>query len=379
MSVAITAATAEVDVGLVAWAVRERAAARFAGVANDNEAFRFEMAGDLNPDITKKWLVNDLLGASEFSCWFGQPGCGKSIMVADLALHVAAGKIWFELPVTQAPALFFAGERRGLMQRRVAGLMRYHGLPKDLPLALASGQLDITSEKNSRLFVDCVHRFEDQAGKPCGLIVVDTLSRALAGANENGTEDMGVAMKNVEMIRSATNAHVLIVHHVGHGADAQSRMRGNSALNGAVDTGVLVTKGIKGGKVKITKENDGPEELEIRFGIESYVTGRDKDGKETSIPIAIAANEPPPIKFNLKAGALTKVQLAVLGVLKSGTEGDATMSLDEWRDAYYDATPDLADGARRQNFWRASKKLSEAGQVEQIDDRFRPTNERDIS
>jgi RecA-family ATPase len=212
------AAVAAVDVELgilAAQAARERAAARFAGAANDNGPFRFEMAGDLDTNITKDWLVSGLLGAREFSCWFGQPSSGKSIMVADLATHVAAGKPWFGLPVAQAPALFFAGERSGLMKRRIAGMMRYHDLPKDLPLALASGQLDITSEKNSRLFVDCVRRFQDRAGKQCGLIVIDTLSRALAGKNENGTEDMGGAMKNVEMIRSETDAHVLIVHHVG--------------------------------------------------------------------------------------------------------------------------------------------------------------------
>ena len=31
----------------------------------------------------------------EFSCYFGEPSAGKSVLVGDLLMHVAAGEPWF--------------------------------------------------------------------------------------------------------------------------------------------------------------------------------------------------------------------------------------------------------------------------------------------
>jgi RecA-family ATPase len=54
--------------------------------------------------------------------------------------------------------------------------------------------------------------------QPTGFIVIDTLSRVLAGGNENGPEDMGALVMNVDRLRAATGATVLLVHHTGKDA-----------------------------------------------------------------------------------------------------------------------------------------------------------------
>jgi hypothetical protein len=380
---ALNAATAAVDVELVTQAARERAIARFAGVANDNEAFRLQMLDDLNPDATKEWLVSDLLGAREFSVWFGEPSSGKSVIVADLALHVASGKVWFERPVTQAPVVYFAAERQGLMARRLAGLKKYHDLPANVPLALASGALDIRSDKNARLFIDSIRRFEDSVGKPAGLVVVDTLSRAMAGGDENSPADMGTAVKNIELLRAETGAHVLFVHHVGLSIEAKGRARGSSLLNGAVDTGVLVTKGTGGGLARVMKNNDGPEDQEVRFGIKGYVVGTDADGKESSVPIAIAPEGNMVGKPSVKPAAkrLSPNERAVLDALDVERDGEfsaerifpaglKSVSIEVWRAAYYASQPLLDHDARRKRFNRAIENLATSGHVQTIKDRF---------
>ena len=76
-------------------------------------------------------------------------------------------------------------------------------------------------------------RFADEKGE-IALIVVDTLSRAMAGANENTSEDMSQFIKNCDILRNISNAHLMIVHHTGK--DAAKGARGSSALKAALDT-----------------------------------------------------------------------------------------------------------------------------------------------
>src|SRR5204862_79157 len=45
------------------------------------------------------------------------------------------------------------------------------------------------------------------------LIVIDTLSRVMAGGNENQPDAMGAFVRNIDRLRAATGAAVLIVHH----------------------------------------------------------------------------------------------------------------------------------------------------------------------
>jgi hypothetical protein len=69
---------------------------------------------------------------------------------------------------------------------------------------------------------------------PIRLVVVDTLSRAMAGGNENAPDDMSAFIRNIDRIRQETGAHVLIVHHCGK--DAAKGARGHSCLRAATDT-----------------------------------------------------------------------------------------------------------------------------------------------
>jgi AAA domain len=351
--------------------------------SNDNEAFRLQMLDDLDTESTKTWLVGNLLGANEFSCVFGEPGSSKSVIVADLALHVAAGKPWFDRPVTQSPVVYFAGERQSLMARRLAGLKKYHALPANVPLALASGALDIRSDANARLFIDRIRRFEDAVGAPVGLVVVDTLSRILSGGDENSPVDMGKAVKNIELIRAETGAHVLVVHHVGLSLEAKGRARGSSLLNGAIDTGILVTKGTAGGSARVTKNNDGPDDEEVRYAVIGYVVGTDADGKESTVPVAVAPTGNmvgrPAVKSTAKR--LSPNERAVLDALNVDRDGEfsaegtfpaglKTVPIDVWRGAYNASVPLLDHDARRKRFNRAVENLAASGHVQTIKDRF---------
>jgi hypothetical protein len=71
------------------------------------------------------------------------------------------------------------------------------------------------------------------------LVIVDTLARCTVGADENSSKDMGVMVACLDYWRSL-GAAVLLVHHPGK--DVTKGGRGSSAIHGAVDTELVLTR-----------------------------------------------------------------------------------------------------------------------------------------
>ena len=62
---------------------------------------RYTRFADITVAPVKRWLVKDFIGAGELSCVYGPPGSAKSVLVGDLAAHIAYGKEWMGRRVTQ--------------------------------------------------------------------------------------------------------------------------------------------------------------------------------------------------------------------------------------------------------------------------------------
>src|SRR5690606_28105123 len=109
------------------------------------------------------------------------------------------------------------------------------------------------------------------------LIVIDTLSRVMAGGDENGPVDMTAFIKNVDRIRHATGAHIMIVHHTGK--DVAKGARGHSSLRAATDTEIEVaTDETELRLAKVTKQRDLQGGEEFAFKLEAVALGGDQDG-----------------------------------------------------------------------------------------------------
>jgi len=66
------------------------------------------------------------------------------------------------------------------------------------------------------------------------MIVVDTLARSFVGKDENSSTDMGVFVRNMDLLIERYDCTVLVVHHSGK--QAERGMRGSSSLRGAVSS-----------------------------------------------------------------------------------------------------------------------------------------------
>lgn len=237
---------------------------------NGKKPYRLVLARDITLESTvTEFLIDGFLGRREQSIWFGEPESGKSTTKIDAACHVAAGLPWCSRKVMQGPVLYVAAERGHLVRKRVLAWRLEHEID-DFPLAVIDDAVDL---RNGNIdlgrIIEAAQALGSMCGKPVVWIIFDTLSRVLAGGDENSSRDMGSLFLNVDRIHRATKAHTSLVHHVPLGNG--TRMRGHGLANGAADTTVCISKQNGAVTVAIDKANDlaDDEKPVLRFRFKS--------------------------------------------------------------------------------------------------------------
>ncbi len=225
--------------------------------------------------------MKNLLGAGDASAVYGVPGCGKSVLVEDIALHVAAGIDWHGRAVKQGAVLFIALERKKLVERRAIAFRERHAI-HNIPFALMGGMFDLRTSHATAAIVETARQVEGETGHGLALIVIDTISRALCGGDENSPKDMGAIVAATSMLQIDTKAHILWVHHMPQ--DGAERLRGHGALLGAMDTTVHVAKAGALRIATVIKANDAEEGESIAFTLEGVTIG-----PETTAPVVVPA------------------------------------------------------------------------------------------
>jgi hypothetical protein len=299
------------------------------GKASDHKHnLSFTLYRDIEAEPRKDWLIHDFLGAGELSSIYGPPGSGKSVMAGDLAAHVAAGRFWLGRRVQQGGVLYVAIERSALVKRRLAAFRAHHTVD-EIPLAIVSGHADLrTSRESADEIIGLAQRLADIGEVPISLIVIDTVSRALAGGDENSPRDMGSLVGNLAHIQEHTGAHVSALHHIP--ADGTQRLRGHGSLLGACDTTIKVESFNDYRMASIDKVNDGPEGENVTFTLKSIDLHHDPETNiTTSAPVVIRTEAPEAAAP--RGPKLTANQRQMLGILEeAGTVG---LTHDEWLEA----------------------------------------------
>lgn len=230
-------------------------------------------------------LVDGLLDQGAMSVIYGESNSGKSFAKMDMDYHISMGLPWQGMETTRSLTLWLAAEGGNGIYKRFQGLMQ-HYKPKEEPwfdtLQRPLDLLDPDGDLNGVL--DLIKRTEDRTGRAVGNITIDTLSRVLAGGNENGPEDMGQLVRHFDMIRHySEHAHLCIIHHSGKMAAAGAR--GHSLLRAATDTEIEVTKE---GLFSVKKQRDLDSEWEFKFELRQLQLGKDRRGKEITSAVVIA-------------------------------------------------------------------------------------------
>lgn len=268
------------------------------------ELVSFSYAASQALKHSAKPLIKGLLDQGALSVLYGESNVGKTFVAMDLAFSIAAGLDWAGCRTTRLDVLYIAAEGSGGAYKRAEALKRrygtdvaekagFHFLPSSINLLRTDADLQplIATIRNHG---------------SVKFVVVDTLSRALAGGDENASTDMGAFIKNIDKLRQATSAHIMLVHHSGK--DRTRGARGHSLLRAATDTEIEIADN----EIKVTKQRDLDGNFVRPFALERVVLDFDADGDPiTSCTVRFVSQAEKPV------GNPTAAETATIAVLRT--------------------------------------------------------------
>lgn len=251
--------------------------------ANYN-GFAYQRFDEIRATAAKRHIIKGIFARGETSAWIAPPGGMKSALMAEAAVHVAAGDEWHGFRNKEACAVvYFALERADLVKRRLEAHKARMGLP-NIPIVIVADTINLMKFETVAKVVATIREVEADYGRPVGLVIFDTFAKLIAagGGDEDKAKDQGAVFANVQRVKNETDVHVALVGHTGK--DETRGSRGSNAILGDVD--LMVT--ISGDLIRtatVTKANDAPEGPLFSFKSIVHEFGLDEDGDPITVNI----------------------------------------------------------------------------------------------
>jgi len=240
------------------------------------------------------WLVHETVVSDGLTIIYGEPGAGKSFIALDMALRIAQGRDWHGLRTKRAGVLYIAGEGVRGVGKRVEGWAMHHRTDlSNIPFVVMPVAAQILEPAERAKLIRTIDEAKRQLNFEIGLTIVDTVSRSIAGFDENGQETMSAFVKGCDEIKAHTGGAMIGIHHSGK--DKERGMRGSTVLLGACDAAIRLTK--DAGLVTLTfeKQKDAEEQRPIYFSLEqcAWNTGTpDRHGLDLTTLVPIRTDAP---------------------------------------------------------------------------------------
>jgi KaiC/GvpD/RAD55 family RecA-like ATPase len=220
-------------------------------------------------------IVKGLIDPGSFVVIYGPSQSGKSFFTADIAQCVATGAPWRGRKVQHGLVVYIASEAGGSILKRFIA-WRDNRLGEStgrVPLAVLTRGPNLLASVEVEKLVEQLAAMQREAGLPLVLVVFDTLSRSMHGADENSAEDVTMAVNAADIIRDQFGAATVYVHHTGK--DVARGARGHYALTAAADLILRVEDKV----AQVEKMRDGMDTERFAFELEPVVIGQDADGE----------------------------------------------------------------------------------------------------
>lgn len=334
-----------------------------------------------------EFVVDGWMIAREQSFLAGESQSGKSFLALHTGLSIATGKPVLGRKVKQGLVIYQAGESGfGVSALRIPAWIQQFGLGDDfsnVPFEILPARVNLfRPDGNCEEFHQVIKniRAEWEGRAELRAVIIDTLSKAMAGANENDGRDIGRVLEHGERISRDTGAHVCFVHHLPKNGVG---MRGHGSLKGDTDSVAMVRADNTGVRTLFfDKVKDGEAGGKLSFELMQTTIGFRDDGERITscvvIPVgekeaarkaeeakgfALGVNEAPIFAALMKAlqksGRFPDNQMEAEGV----PPGVVAVDWDIWREEYrLAATPDAegngpSNDVIRQHFKRYGTQL----------------------
>ena len=249
------------------------------------------MPDEAIPQLSRNYLVKGWLGEGQMSVIYGPSNVGKSFFALDLAWHIACGEEWNGHKVIGGSVLYLATEGGMAFHNRVVALKKKYPEHKNVKLAVRPAPVNLLDGEVDMAVLEKLCREVSKKHGQVKCIFVDTLSRSMAGGNENSPEDMTKFIGNCDKLREITSAHLDVVHHSGK--DKAAGARGHSSLRAATDTEIELDYDENTGlrTAKATKQRDMETGVIFQFKLNVIELGVDEDGDSVTTCTVVQATE----------------------------------------------------------------------------------------
>jgi hypothetical protein len=307
----------------------------------------------LSRDLKIDYLIANQIETPSTGLIFGDPSAGKSFQGVSLALAVATGTQWMGKKAKQGIAVYFAGEGRQGIQRRISAWKAYYklDLPKNM-MWVSERRLEF-SAASLKISAAELASIRECTGQPIALIIVDTLARHMPNASdENSARDMGGFINACDWLRDQFNCVVAVVHHSGKSNKDNSR--GSSALRGAMDWEMRV-EGAPARSIQWVKQKESELPDPMGFVLEDVQI---TDEVKSAVPLVTGYN-PTGGRIRDLSPQTARAFSALQFLISQSSLGAVTE--DEWRTDYFAAMGGSKSiGSLRTAFSRAKKDLVDA-------------------
>ncbi|ANP47770.1 AAA family ATPase [Candidatus Viadribacter manganicus] len=275
------------------------------------------------------WLVKRLVPASGLMCIYGPSRSGKSFLALEWFLRISRGEDILGHRTRQTGVAYVGAEAANGLRKRIRTWMQENGEVDELPFALIPRGVDFSSpdapdvDELIELLREAAIDFKERGrglDARLGVVVVDTLARAMPGAEENSGADMGAALAAMERIGEALGVLVVLIHHTGK--VASNGARGHSSLFAALDTAVELTHDEDTGErsLRLAKQKDDEDGRRWGFRLKSAMIGSDTEGDPITSCVVEYVDAPQAKRRDSKQAASEAIALEALRAVLS-TDG----------------------------------------------------------
>ena len=330
--------------------------------------YKIKSAGDVLRSDPIKWRIKGVIPERGIAAIFGPSGSGKSFLVVDMAINIAKGADWFGYRAKSCPVVYVCLEGEAGLPVRLAAFRTKGSIPKTIEFI--DQPVNLLATNDLRDLVQAIKA--NQMGE--GIVIIDTLNRAVPGMDENSSVDMGHAINACKLIQQGVGGLVLLVHHSGK--DATKGMRGHSSLHAALDAAIEVKRSGDDREWSVAKAKDGADGKAHPFMLGVVDVGEDEDGDPITScvirPSAGAGVKAKPLTQILQVGMDAFMAAASANI--GGVDQSVHARLDQWRDEFYRRSTADNTGSKARSFHRVRAALVELGKLTNVGDVYRIPN-----
>ncbi|MBP6010606.1 MAG: AAA family ATPase [Alphaproteobacteria bacterium] len=244
--------------------------------------------GDEQAKLARPYLLKGIIYRGDLIFITGDPGSGKTTLTQYIALAVAQGRSIFGRRVKVGRVLYLAFEGKDIFLLKMSVLEKRFGSSRNIMYATQSLQL-LKDAPNGPDANELLKLIKDEK---IDLVVCDTWSKMLAGADDNKHETVSALIGVLDRIREEVGAAVLVNAHPsksdkgGVGGSFTVQKDADAVLSVEIADSIRTVNA-----VKLRFDKIGPT---FSFKLERVVLGTDDDGDEiTSVDIQEESNDPP--------------------------------------------------------------------------------------